>query len=79
LIGSGAGGAAGLYAIGLNAAGCSVFGVSLPRVAWVELAEDGALGVCAVGCELRVWPFWYAGSLIATFSSFCTTGLVRPS
>ncbi len=78
-MGSGAGGAAGLYAIGLNAAGSSVFGVSRPRVARVELVEDEALGVCAVDCELRVWPFWYAGSLIATLSSFRTTGLVRPS
>lgn len=43
----------------------------------VEFAIFGGGGnVAALFCEFRVCPFRYAGSVIATFSSCCTTGLM---
>ena len=61
---SGAGGAAGLYANGVKSAASCFLGSS-----WIDCACAGEdVGMEAVR-ELRVCPLWYAGSVIATFSS----------
>ena len=75
-MGSGAGGAAGLYAMGLKAEGSSARGISFRATPGGGLIMGPDPMATELVRESRVCPFWYAGSWIATLSSFWTTGLV---
>ena len=57
-MGSGAGGAAGLEAIGLKAAGTSTLGVSCLAAPGTLLAAEESGDVIGLVRESRVLPFW---------------------